>query len=141
MDYKCESCSKSFSEEPPFIQFHEGHKDYKCESCENSFSHRGHLKQHIHTIHGGHKDYNCESCSKSFTRAGSLKKHIHTVHNGQGPGNRGVWGGRTPSRIRDLCSKIFFLKFSYLFGPPLDKNRSQAPEYQVYSFRKCNHTI
>ena len=52
---------------------------------------------------------------------------------GLGPG--GVWGGRTPPRIRDLCSKKFFEKFSYLFGPPLDKNRSQAPEYNGMIFQ------
>ena len=53
--------------------------------------------------------------------------HILTI--GRGLGTGGVWGGRTPPRIRDLCSKKIFDKFSYLFGPPLDKNRSKAPEY------------
>ena len=47
----------------------------------------------------------------------------------RGLGTGGVWGGRTPPRIRDLCSKNFFENFSYLFGPPLDKNRSQAPAH------------
>lgn len=44
---------------------------------------------------------------------------------GLGPG--GVWGGRTPPRIRDLYSKKFLKIFSYLFGPPQNKNRSVAP--------------
>ena len=52
----------------------------------------------------------------------------------RGLGTGGVWGGRTPPRIRDLCSKIFFENFSYLFGPPLDKNRSQAPDHNYLDF-------
>ena len=36
----------------------------------------------------------------------------------QGPRTRGVWGGRTPPRIRDLYSKKISKNFSYLLGPP-----------------------
>ena len=56
----------------------------------------------------------------------------------------GAWepGGSDPPRIRDLCSKNFFKKFSYLFGPPLDKNRSQAPVYmQVQLFLTKNMNL
>ena len=49
----------------------------------------------------------------------------------RGLGTGGVWGGRTPPRIRDLCSKKIFEKFSYLFRPPLDKNRSVAPGHTI----------
>ena len=59
---------------------HGGNKDYKCESCSKSFSLAHNLKKHIHTVHERHKDYKCESCGKSFSRAQNLKKHIHTVH-------------------------------------------------------------
>ena len=52
----------------------------------------------------------------------------------RGLGTGGVWGGRTPPRIRDLCSKNFFENFFYLFGPPLDKNRSKAPVYVCRRF-------
>ena len=48
------------------------------------------------------------------------------INRGLGPG--GVWGGRTPPRIRDLYSKKISKNFSYLLGPPLDKNRSVAPD-------------
>ena len=59
---------------------HEGQKDFKCESCSKSFSHAGDLKKHLRRIHEGYKDHKCESCGKSFPQEGNLKKHICTVH-------------------------------------------------------------
>ena len=46
------------------------------------------------------------------------------VHN-QGPGNR---GGRTPLESGIYIVKKILKFFSNLFGLPLDKNRSKAPE-------------
>ena len=60
----------------------EGHIDYKCESCGKSFSQKQTLRNHIHTIHEGHKDYKCETCGKSFAERGTLAKHIRIIHEG-----------------------------------------------------------
>ena len=48
---------------------HEGYKDYKCESCSKLFSQGGDLRKHIRTIHEDHRDYKCEFCTKSFSWA------------------------------------------------------------------------
>ena len=48
----------------------------------------------------------------------------------QGPGNRGGLGGVGPPLESGIYVVKKFLKnFSYLFRPPLDKNRSVAPGY------------
>ena len=61
-----------------------------------------------------------------------------SIKNKQGPGpggGGGVGGGRTPPRIRDLLVKILKIRkiiFFISIGPPLGKNRSLAPDYDIY---------
>ena len=49
------------------------------------------------------------------------------ITRGVGPG--GVWGVGPPLELGFYRVKITFFKISYLFGPPLEKIRSLAPEY------------
>ena len=57
-------------------------KEYKCKSCSKSFSGAGDLEKHIHTIHKGHKEFKCEYCGQSFTLLPNLRGHIKTIHEG-----------------------------------------------------------
>jgi hypothetical protein len=84
--YKCDQCTKSFSDKYNLvrhIQVHTVHKPYQCEQCTKSFSQKGNLVTHIR-VHTGDKPYTCEQCTKSFSQKGDLVRHIR-VHTGAKP--------------------------------------------------------
>ena len=64
----------------------------------------------------------------TFVRSNALFTGAWEPGGGGGGGGGGV-GPHLESGI--YIAKKFLKFFSYLFGPPLDKNHSQAPDYLV----------
>ena len=54
---------------------HRGIK-YKCDTCSKEFSETKTLKQHIKAIHEGKREHNCEKCGKTFIRAFDLRVSV-----------------------------------------------------------------
>ena len=78
--FKCEYCSKMFSQAchlTQHIRTHTGERPFKCELCQKAFSLRGDLNRHIR-IHTGEKPFHCPQCPKAFTLRGDLTRHIRT---------------------------------------------------------------
>ena len=55
--------------------------DYKCETCEKSFCSKDSLKDHNNT-HTGAKPYLCKFCGNSFASQGTHAMHERVVHGG-----------------------------------------------------------
>ncbi|KAJ3114864.1 hypothetical protein HK098_007160 [Nowakowskiella sp. JEL0407] len=51
-------------------------KDFKCQTCSKSFSRKQDLKRHVVTHIDGFKPYVCDICQMKFTRSDALSRHV-----------------------------------------------------------------
>ena len=81
--FKCELCSKTFSQKSDMRQhykrFHKA-KDYQCDQCKKEFESSSRLRIHVQIVHEGQKKYCCTFCEKYFSYNGLLKKHVMSFH-------------------------------------------------------------
>jgi hypothetical protein len=88
--FTCKVCSKGF--EHTFLLrrhlvIHTGEQVYKCDFCSKSFSNRrargAHQKIHVHPQIRSHaREYKCDICSKTFNDRRNLTKHLR-IHSGK----------------------------------------------------------
>ena len=59
---------------------HERISKFRCEYCSKSFSEKGNMKQHISMVHEKKKKFNCDICAKSISSKTYLRKHFEKFH-------------------------------------------------------------
>nr|XP_033324843.1 zinc finger protein 808-like [Megalopta genalis] len=78
--YKCEACSKLFSQKSKLQTHrlsHSGQQPFKCQSCDKAYSSKSKLNAHVrlHTKTNVHK---CKMCEKIFAYPSYLRDHLKT---------------------------------------------------------------
>ncbi|XP_076295608.1 uncharacterized protein LOC143216444 isoform X1 [Lasioglossum baleicum] len=76
--YKCEACSKLFSQRSKLLTHrlsHSGQQPFKCQSCDKAYSSKSKLNAHVrlHTKTNVHK---CKMCEKIFAYPSYLRDHL-----------------------------------------------------------------
>ncbi|MBM3892866.1 C2H2-type zinc finger protein [Candidatus Dependentiae bacterium] len=78
--FKCDECSKSFSDQRNFrrhVDIHVGKKPFTCNECSASFTRKNHLVIHQYT-HRGEKPFKCTICNYGFAQSNDFKRHQRT---------------------------------------------------------------
>ena len=78
-DYKCNTCSKVFTEKRSLVRHvkntHEKQQKHKCEICEKDFSRLFDLRRHKESTHHRTSEIPCPKCNKIINRADNIKYH------------------------------------------------------------------
>ncbi|XP_075238215.1 uncharacterized protein LOC142334237 isoform X2 [Lycorma delicatula] len=101
IQWKCEICSKTFSEEKKLFRHFKIHcnvKQYKCDRCEKSFHEQYNLVVHQRT-HTGERPYICPACGKKIRYHKDLVDHF-VSHSGEKKYSCGTCSKKFP-RKRD----------------------------------------
>ena len=86
--YKCEECSKIYSDakalKAHIESIHKKSAELHCNQCERIFSSKYALNRHRNEVHKKIVQHTCEQCGKSFAQFSNLKIHMRT-HTGVKP--------------------------------------------------------
>ncbi|KAF3421808.1 hypothetical protein E2986_08673 [Frieseomelitta varia] len=78
--YKCDVCSKSFSQKSKLLTHrfsHSGQQPFKCLSCEKGYSSKSKLNAHMR-LHTKTNVHPCKMCDKIFAYPSYLREHLKT---------------------------------------------------------------
>lgn len=81
VDFKCDTCGKSFQTQGGLDQHqktHTGQQVYSCEDCNVSFRWKVSLHIHMRRHNNDYRKYECSLCEKYFLAKESLKKHMNS---------------------------------------------------------------
>ena len=78
-DYKCNTCSKVFTEKRNLVRHmknaHKKQQKHKCEICEKDFWRLSHLRRHKESTYYRTSGVQCPKCNKIINRADNNKYH------------------------------------------------------------------
>ncbi|XP_043247893.1 zinc finger protein 761-like [Colletes gigas] len=78
--YKCEVCSKLFSQRSKLLTHqlsHSGQQPFKCQNCEKAYSSKSKLNAHMR-LHTKTNVHRCKVCDKIFAYPSYLREHMKT---------------------------------------------------------------
>lgn len=78
--YKCEICSKYFSQKSKLLTHqlsHSGQQPFKCSNCEKGYSSKSKLNAHMR-LHTKINVHSCKICDKIFSYPSYLQEHLKT---------------------------------------------------------------